>query len=175
MSDLLSNIYLGYSLVWYHHHFKNNELKDICLNYLNNEIEYKMNLIIDNYPIDILKPLLIPLKNSINYSNLENKNKFYSKIINDTNLYNKLKEDIYYDNTVLEKMEKLRTIDTKNPEYDKLYQDIINVGEFNIENNSDNTNNTNNTNNNTNNTNNNTNNTNNNCNILEFLNKVKVK
>jgi acyl-CoA dehydrogenase len=161
MADLLSNIYLGYSLVWYHHHhFQNNELRDICLNYLNNEIEYKMNLIIDNYPIDILKPLLIPLKNSINYSNLENKNKFYSKIINDTNLYNKLKEDIYYDNTVLEKMEKLRTIDNKNPEYNKLYQDIISVGEFNIENNSDinNTTNTNKT---------------NNCNIIEFLNKVK--
>ncbi len=159
MADLLSNIYLGYSLVWYHHHhFQNNELRDICLNYLNNEIEYKMNLIIDNYPINILKPLLIPLKNTINYSNLENKNKFYSKIINDTNLYNKLKEDIYYSNTVLEKMEKLRTIDTKNPEYNKLYQDIISVGEFNIENNSDI---------------NNTINKTNNCNIIEFLNKVK--
>jgi hypothetical protein len=53
-------------------------------------------------------------------------------INNDINLHKILKEDIYYNNTVLEKMEKLRTIDTKNPEYDKLYQDIISVGEFNI-------------------------------------------
>jgi len=133
MADLLSNIYLGYSLIWYHHHhLQNNELKDYCINYLNNKIEYQMNLIIDNYPINPLKPLLIPLKNSINYPNIENKNKIYSTINNDTNLHKILKEDIYYNNTVLEKMEKLRTIDTKNPEYDKLYQDIISVGEFNI-------------------------------------------
>jgi len=134
MADLLSNIYLGYSLVWYHHHLNNkdNELKDFCIDYLNNEIEYKMNLIIDNYPINALKPMLIPLKNRIKYSNLENKNKIYSMINNDVNLQNILKEDIYYENTVLEKMEKLRTINNENPEYNKLYQEIISVGEFNI-------------------------------------------
>jgi len=135
MADLLSNIYLGYSLVWYHHHHlggQNNELRDLCLDYLNNEIEYKMNLIIDNYPIKLLKPILIPLKNKIKYSNLENKNKIYSMINTDVNLQNILKEDIYYKNTVLEKMEKLRTINQSSPEYNKLYQDIISVGEFKI-------------------------------------------
>jgi acyl-CoA dehydrogenase len=134
MADLLSNIYLGYSLVWYHHHFfKNNDLKDICLEYLNNEIEYKMNLIISNYPISILKPFMFPLKNNINYSNLENKNKIYSIINNDTILYNILKNDIYCNNTILEKMEKLRQLDKQHPDYDRLYQDIISVGEFNID------------------------------------------
>jgi hypothetical protein len=91
-----------------------------------------MNLIIDNYPISILKPLLIPLKNTIKYPNIENKNKIYSIINNDLKLHSLLKEDIYYDNTILEKMEKLRTIDKENPEYNKLYQEIISVGEFNI-------------------------------------------
>jgi len=135
MADLLSNIYLGYSLVWYHHHhqIKNDELKNVCINYLNNEIEYKMNLIIDNYPINILKPMLTPLKNTIKYSNLENKNKLYSLLNSDINLYNIMKEDIYSDNTVLEKMEKLRTMDKNSPEYNQLYQDVISVGEFNIE------------------------------------------
>lgn len=134
MSDILSNIYLGYSLLWYHNHFlENNELKEVCIEYLNNEIEYKMNLIIQNYPIKILKPLLEPLKNTIKYSNLENKNKIYSLINSDLKLQNLLKEDIYYSNTILEKMEKLRTIDSKSIEYNKLYQDIISVGEFNIE------------------------------------------
>lgn len=133
MADLLSNIYLGYSLVWYHHHhFHNNELKDFCINYLNNEIEYKMNLIIDNYPIHILKPLLFPLQNTIKYSNLEQKNHIYSIINNDVNLKNLLKDDIYYNNTILEKMEKLSTIGKEDPEYDKLYQNIIGVGEFDI-------------------------------------------
>jgi hypothetical protein len=36
-------------------------MKNACIEYLNNEIEYKMNLIIDNYPINSLKPVLVPL------------------------------------------------------------------------------------------------------------------
>jgi acyl-CoA dehydrogenase len=134
MADLLSNIYLGYSLLWYHHHYlQNNELKNYCINNLNNDIEYKMNLIIDNYPIPMVKVLLLPLKNTIKYPNLENKNNLYSLINNDVKLLNVLKEDIYYNNTVLEKMEKIRTIIKDNPEYNKLYQDIISVDEFDIE------------------------------------------
>ena len=30
-------------------------------------------------------------------------------------------------------MEKLRSINKENPEYNKLYQEVISVGEFNIE------------------------------------------
>lgn len=133
MADLLSNIYLGYSLIWYdHHYYKNDELRDICIDYLNNEIENKMNLIIQNYPISVLKPLLIPLKNDIRYPNLENKNKIYAMINGDKKLYNLLKDDIYSEGTILEKMEQLRTMKKESPEYDKLYQDIISVGEFDI-------------------------------------------
>jgi len=134
MADILSNIYLGYSLVWLHREDpQNSDLKNICLEYLNHEMEYKMNLVIQNYPIGILKPFLIPLKNNIKYPNLETKNKIYSIINNDTKLHNVLKEDIYYENTVLEKMEKVRTINKEHPDYNKLYQDIISVGEFTIE------------------------------------------
>ncbi len=133
MADVLSNIYLGYSLVWYHHHhIKNEELKNICLDYLNNEIENKINLIIQNYQFNVLKPLLIPLTNTAKYANFENRNRFYSMINNDETLYKILKEEIYSDNTVLEKMEKLRKINKEDQEYNKLYQDIISVGEFDI-------------------------------------------
>ena len=134
MADLLSNIYLGYTLVWYHTHgIQNEELKNLCLKHLNHETEYKMNLIIENYPFNALRPFLLPLKNKVNYSNLEQKNKMYSVINNDVNIYNLLKEDIYDKNTVLEKMETLRKMDKTHPDYDKLYQEIISVGEFNIE------------------------------------------
>jgi hypothetical protein len=80
-----------------------------------------------------LKFLLLPLKNTIQYPNLENKNKLYSLINKDENLINVLKEDIYYTNTVLEKMEKLRKMNKNDPGYDTLYQAIISVGEFDIE------------------------------------------
>jgi hypothetical protein len=43
-----------------------------------------------------------------------------------------LKEDIYFKNTVLEKMEEIKKIDPTTPEFEKLYADIINVGEYKI-------------------------------------------
>ena len=133
MSDILSNLYLSYSVLWYHNHYQdnneiNNSLRDECINYLMNELDYKMNLIIENYPFLALKPLMYPLKNNIKYSNLENKNKLYTLIINNESLHNIFKNDIYYEGTILEKMEKLRKMKPDSEEYNELYQDIIQVG-----------------------------------------------
>jgi acyl-CoA dehydrogenase len=138
MADILSNLYLGHSLIWYHHHFlsddKNNKstmfLRNECINYLMNELEYKMNIVIENYPIEILKPFLYPLKNRISLPVLENKNKLYELIMKDKSLHEIFKNDIYYKDTVLEKMEKLMTMDKDSVEYELLYQDIIQVGEY---------------------------------------------
>ena len=136
MADILSNIYLGHSILWYHHHYKNesNEfLKDECIHYLMNELEYKINLVIENYPIQLLYPFLYPLKNTIVYPVLENKNKLYDEILNNNTLYEVFKKDIYYKGTVLEKMENLKKINKNDPTYDVLYQDIIKVGEYPIQ------------------------------------------
>ncbi len=140
MSDILSNLYLSYSILWYHNHYLslNNKttelLREECLNYLMNEIDYKMNLVISNYDISLLKPFLYPITNKIIYPNFENKNKLYKLIINNSELHNIFKNDIYYKGTVLEKMEKLRSLeDQKSNEFKDLYQDIISVGEFPIE------------------------------------------
>jgi len=135
MSDILSNLYLSYSLVWYHHHKHHNDkqmnfLRDECIDYLMNDIDYKMNLIIKNYPISFLKPLLYPLQNKICYPKLENKNKLYKTILENDKLNLIFNEDIYYKNTVLEKMETLRKMDINSEEYNQLYQDIISVGEY---------------------------------------------
>jgi acyl-CoA dehydrogenase len=132
MADILSNLYLSYSLIWYHHHYlgDSNILRDASLNYLMDEIDNKMNIIIENYPNKILYPLLYPLKNSIKYTNLEDKNKLYDYIVNDDKLNNILKDDIYYSGTVLEKMEIIRKLDIKSDEYKKLYDEIISVGEY---------------------------------------------
>ena len=135
MSDILSNLYIGYSLIWYHHHFSeasNLVLRNECIDYLMNELDYKMNLLIENYPILPIRPFLYPLKSSIKYPILENKNKLYNLILNDKALYETFKNDIYYKGTVLEKMEQLMKLDKKSPEYELLYQDIIKVGEYQI-------------------------------------------
>jgi acyl-CoA dehydrogenase len=134
MADVLSNLYLGYALIWYHNHHKiDSLLKEECLNYLMNELDYKMNMVIDNYPFWFMKPLLYPIKNNITYPKLENKNKLYKVILNNKELHSIFKDDIYYKDTVLEKMETLLKMDPKSIEYKKLYQDIIQVGEYPIE------------------------------------------
>lgn len=138
MSDILSNLYLGYSLLWYHNHNQRllnnlNILKNTSLDYLMDEIDYKMNLIIQNYPNKLLYPLLLPLKNSIKYTNLENKNKLYEHIVNNKIYNDILKSDIYYYGTVLEKMENLRSLNINSQEYKKLYDEIISVGEYPIQ------------------------------------------
>ncbi len=51
---------------------------------------------------------MYPLKNKIQYSNLENKNKLYKLIIDNEQLHDIFKNDIYYEGTILEKMENLR-------------------------------------------------------------------
>lgn len=135
MADILSNLYLSYSLIWYHHHFSdesNNLLKNECLKYLLNELEYKINLIIYNYPITILYPFLFPLKCNIDYTKFEEKNNLYNLIINNKELNNILKKDIYYKDTVLERMEDLNKMDKNSKEYKLLYEDIIKVGEYKI-------------------------------------------
>lgn len=139
MSDILSNLYLSYSVLWYYKHYQyandtTSLLRDECINYLMNELDHKMNLVIMNYPIPLVKPFLYPLKNKIVYSNLENKNKLYKMILENETLHNVLKNDIYYKGTVLEKMEKLRKMKPNTDEYNELYQDIIRVGEYPIEN-----------------------------------------
>lgn len=132
MADILSNIYLGYGLLWYHHHYPESDklLKDECIRYLMQEAEYKMNLLIVNYPVTILKPCLYPMKNKIEYTNLEDKNRAYKHILNNEKLNEVMNEDIYYKGTVLEKMIKLSKVDQSSGEYKELYQDIIKVGEY---------------------------------------------
>lgn len=133
MADVLSNIYLGYSLVWYHHNYAGDAiLRDACLNYLMQEAEQKMNLILHNYPIAFLKPFLYPLYTSPTYTNLESKNELYRFILASKELNELFNKDIYYNDTVLEKLMKLSRLDTSSQEYKSLYQDIIKVGEYTI-------------------------------------------
>ena len=137
MSDILSNLYLSYSVLWYYTHHQymsetNAFLRDECIHYLMNELDYKMNLVIENYPLPWLRVLIYPLRNTISYPVLENKNKLYKQIIENECFHNIFKNDIYYQGTVLEKMEKLRKMNPYTPEYKELYQDIIKVGEYTI-------------------------------------------
>jgi acyl-CoA dehydrogenase len=132
MADSLSNIYLSYSLIWYHQvvlQGKHSLLRDSCLDSLIFDTELLLNKIISNYPFPFLKPFLYPLKCKIPETKLESINDLYKYILNEKQLESIFKEDLYIENTVLEKMEQLSLMKS-GTDYMKLYQEIISVGEF---------------------------------------------
>ena len=130
MADILSNIYLAHALIWYHNNYTENidEVKNFCLNNLLNDAEQKINLVIDNYPNNYIKILLNLSKVNDNNINFEKINNLYNFILNNQEVDKILKEDLYIKETILEKLEKLNNLEKE--EYDKLYCEIISVGEY---------------------------------------------
>lgn len=137
MADILSNIYLAQSVIWHHNNYTqhiDSSIRDYCINRLCNEAEYKLNTVIDNYPNPIIKLLLNPSKYKITSSNFKNENNIFETIIENKEIHKILKEDIYYENTVIEDLEKLTEMkkNKDKKEYNELYNKVISVGEFNI-------------------------------------------
>ena len=125
MADLLSNLYLIKSVIWYEkYNCVSNKLCLYSVNRLLNENQYTINRIVDNMNYKLLFRHFKELPN-------ENYNiKYMDSIINDMK-YNKrimehLKEDIYMDNIAM-KLDYLNKVEPVK--YNSLYNDVINVGE----------------------------------------------
>jgi acyl-CoA dehydrogenase len=139
MADILSNIYLAQCLIWYHNNIAENcpiTIRDYCIDRLCTDAERKINLVINNYPDPYIKALLKPTSCGISYNNFRNENKIFQTIIKDTNVSDLLKENTFYENTVIEDLEKLTILKNKGDisSYNKLYKNVISVGENNIAN-----------------------------------------
>ena len=89
---------------------------------------------IENYPNPLIRTLLNPTRCNITYKKFKGENTIYSSIVKNTEIQKLLKENIYYDNTVIEDLETLTKLkETQNKaEYNKLYKKVIGVGEFKI-------------------------------------------
>jgi acyl-CoA dehydrogenase len=140
MADILSNIYLAYSLIWFHSTLntsldtKLNYVRDYCIERLCDEAEDKLNTVIDNYPDITIRTLLYPTKINRKSINFSETNKLYDFIKDNQDVNNILKSDLYYDKTLIEKLEKLEILEYNSEDYNKLYQDIISVGEYDVKN-----------------------------------------
>jgi acyl-CoA dehydrogenase len=138
MADILSNIYLAQSLIWYHNNSAQNipvEIKEYCLDKLCSEAEENINLVIENYPNPLIRTLLKPTRTRVSYTKFKDENTIYSSIVKNNEIQNLLKENIYYENTVIEDLENLTKLkETQNKiEYNTLYKKVISVGEFKID------------------------------------------
>jgi acyl-CoA dehydrogenase len=135
MADILSNIYLSYSLIWFHNNFCSKELESVklyCINNLLNEAEANINYVIDNYPNNYIRILLNLTKYSQKSDSIEELNNMYKFVIDNEEVKSIIKKDIYIKDTVIEKLEKLGKIKKNSEEYNRLYDEIIQVEEYKI-------------------------------------------
>ena len=134
MSDILSNIYLAYSVIWFHENFTKENLEDVkdyCLGRLCDDAEMKINSVIDNYPSYIVSGILKPTRYyNISFTSFSSTKHTFKKIQNNPIIMQLLKNGIYGDNPVLKQLEDLNSYDIDTDKYNELYQNIISVGEF---------------------------------------------
>lgn len=132
MADILSNLYLGHALVWYQNQNQiSQKLTTYCISRLIEENNVTFNRVIDNYPSN-LRYLLLPLKKNIKSSNYDDKRDILIEIENNNAIMSEISKNIYKDTPYFNKIEKLEQLDNESSEYRKIYQDLVSVGEWKI-------------------------------------------
>tara|TARA_Y100000389_G_scaffold202861_1_gene249512 strand:- start:1043 stop:3001 length:1959 start_codon:yes stop_codon:yes gene_type:complete len=131
MADILSNLYLAYSVDWYESHNSiSPKLRDYCIKRLCNENRILINTVVDNSPV--FKFLLYPLKQKVLSSDFSSTESVMEELINNKKFLEAIKEDVSIIETPLEKLETLEKMDPETDEYKELYQQVISVGEYNL-------------------------------------------
>ena len=132
MADIFSNLYLAYSVKWFEENYKvSKTLSEYCINKLINENQMLFNKIVDNAPI-YHKPLICHLKGRIKFDSYKENSKIIDEIVNNKKIMDTFKTDIVTENSVLEELDRLNSLDKKSDEYKELYNKIIQVGEYKI-------------------------------------------
>ena len=128
-ADLLSNLYLAHSVVWYHKNYNVSQyLTEYCINKLTQENQILINNIVDNS--GLMKPFLLHIKGNIKSTDYNNNRKLMEELSNNNKIMETIKEDIYLKNTVLEDLENLNEYSVNSKEYKELLHKVIQVDEF---------------------------------------------
>lgn len=129
MADILSNLYLAHSVIWYENNNKiSSKLKDYCVDRLCNENRLLINTVVANTPV--LRFLLIPFKQSVKADSFETKEIVINELIHNRKLMDAIKEDVSIVGTPLDELEILHNMDPGSEDYEQLYSKVIAVGEW---------------------------------------------
>lgn len=130
MANIMSNLYMAHSIIWYH---KNRNISEIlskyCLERLYNDNKKIINRVVDNLPL-FQRLLVIHLKSNPTTNLYANNNLVIDEIKTNTKIMEVISEDIYFSNTILNDLKTINNLDEGCEEYNKLYNKIINVGEY---------------------------------------------
>ena len=107
------------------------ELKSIIISdAAKKENQEIINRVVSNYP-GHLKLFLRPMTQNLVSSSYQDKRSIVKEINTNPAILTKIKEGIYCDDGILAELDALNHMDIKSDAYQKLYQKVIQVGEFN--------------------------------------------
>lgn len=130
MADILSNLYLAHSVLWFHHHHKiSKDLTLYCINRLCQENQRIINRVINNQSI-AWKILLGHMKKREKDDVYKDTCKIILEFQHNQFIHKVLHEDILIKNTPIEDIMKLNSIWKNTPYYNEEYNKIIQVGEY---------------------------------------------
>lgn len=138
MAVILSNLYLAHSVRWMQStDGVSEQLTNYCVELLLNENRRIINQLIVNYKGNFgIIALMWPLKQKVRHEFYDEKRELVEEVINNPHILNNLKENIIVKNTVLDDLEKLTKLKENNVHcektkpYERLYQKVISVGEY---------------------------------------------
>jgi len=130
MADILSNLYLAHSINNFQEEY---EVSSKLTNYCIQEILYKnqhlINSVIENIPH--LKFIIGFSMKTAKAPTYKMKQEIIKEVKENEKILAVLKEDIQIRNSPLEKLLKLDNYTKYSPDYKKLYDEVIQVGEYN--------------------------------------------
>ena len=129
MADIFSNLYLALSVQYYHNKYNiSSSLTEYIITDLLNKNQVKINTVIDNLPYYVI---LSHMKKKPISRDYENDNKIFDEIMNNKNIINEIKKNIYYENSIIKEMEDINTTKYDNKSsYEISKNNIINVDEY---------------------------------------------
>ena len=131
MADIFSNLYMAISAKYYQNKNSVSEkLTDYIIQKLLHENQCKINKIIDNLSHE--KYLLYHMKKTTKPPSYREERELFDEIMKNPFILQHIKKNIYI-HDILEKMEMVLTKEPGSMEYRRLYDEIINVGEFHYE------------------------------------------
>ncbi len=129
MADIFSNLYLAISVNYYE---KNYNVSKVLTNYiikrLLNENQIKINKVIDNLSYE--KYFLLHMKKTVKEISYKEEREFFNEIMNNKNIINEIRKNVYTGNNIIGDLEKINTLDKNSEEFKILKDKIINVGEY---------------------------------------------
>jgi hypothetical protein len=129
VADYFSNLYLAHSVRWYQKQFKVSQpLTEYCIDRLLSENKKTLGKILQNERS--LAVLFWHLHTKNQYVSFTRQKEILREVETNPCILEHIKEDLYLQDNILGDLEKLDEYQEGEPEYQKIYDRVINVGEY---------------------------------------------